>query len=214
MRKLCFILPLLLLACQSEASAPDSGTDDAVAPGQPTAPAASPTPTTAPTPVAEPEPAARGAALALDGEGLRLIDPASGRSSLLAFGTPRAQAEAAIGKALGEVTDRSGNDECGGGPMEFTSYGPFVLNFRDGSLVGWWARSTATSDRFATMDGVGVGITRRKLEAARSITMYPESTLGVEFGIDGEGAIYGLLSGEEPGAKVISLWAGDDCSFR
>ena len=52
-------------------------------------------------------------AVSLDGEGLRFIDTNSGKTSLLAFGVPRAQAETALANVAGQQDDRSTNAECG-----------------------------------------------------------------------------------------------------
>src|SRR3990167_451911 len=76
-------------------------------------------------------PAAATTAVSLDGEGLRFIDKTSGKASLLAFGVPRAQAETALANVAGTEDDRSTNDECGAGPMQFTRYDAMTLNFQD-----------------------------------------------------------------------------------
>ena len=83
-------------------------------------------------------PSAATTAVSLDGEGLRFIDKRSGKASLLAFGVPRAQAEAALANVAGQQDDRSTNDECGAGPMQFTRYDAMTLNFQDDKFVGWF----------------------------------------------------------------------------
>src|SRR3546814_7990697 len=76
-------------------------------------------------------------AVSLDGEGLRFVDKASGKASLLAFGAPRARAETALANVAGQADDPSTNAECGAGSMEFTRYDSMTLNFQDGKFACW-----------------------------------------------------------------------------
>lgn len=192
MRRAAFILSVLLAACQREESVPEA--DEGVTVSQ--------------SPVVN---------FALDAEGLRLVDPQSGSTRLLPFGTAREEAEAAFGSATSEEAERTQNAECGAGPMEFTSYGPFQLNFQDGELVGWSAGAGATAGSYATMDGIGIGSLRAEVEDRRSVTMLEDSTLGEEFLLAPsreEAGIAGTFSAPGPNGQVEALWAGVACNFR
>lgn len=191
---------LVLAGCKPAADKP---ADDAM----PTAPA---------MPEARADgPAAATTAVSLDGEGLRFVDKASGKASLLAFGIPRAQAEEALGRVAGQADDRSSNAECGAGTMDFTRFDAMTLNFQDGRFVGWFLGNEPGAQFYATLSGLGIGTTRAGVSALVAITAVPDSTLGEEFSIGtGEKAIGGIFT--EPGnaAKVDALFAGMNCFFR
>ncbi len=75
--------------------------------------AVAPTPSASPvTPT--PTATASSIVVAIDGEGLRLIDPDSGRTRPIAFGTPRRQTLSALA-ARGQP-ETGANTECGAGP--------------------------------------------------------------------------------------------------
>jgi hypothetical protein len=202
MRRSILVAPLLLVACGTgeQEGAADQAVDLRVAEADPTAGA--------------PEEAV---ALALDAEGLRFVDQQSGRARLLAVGSARDQAEEAMARARPEVPDRSHNSECGAGPMDFTSYGPFRLHFQDDRLVGWSAGPGPSAEAYATMDGIAVGSPRHEVEARRTLSMVEGSTLGEEFVIapgSGEAGIAGIFGGPGEEARVEALWAGATCNFR
>lgn len=150
--------------------------------------------------------------IALDGEGLRFVSQ-TGNTRLIAFGTPRALIEKAAAAALGSEGKRSALEECGAGPMQFTTYTGLKLNFQDDKFLGWTAEDDA---KLTTMDGIGPGTKRSKLEAARAVTMTPDSTLGAEFslGVPEQGSIGGFFGGSDKPARVASLYAGLTCFFR
>ena len=192
MRKAAFVLPVLLAACGSETPAADADATAAAA-------------------------RAPDVGFALDAEGLRFVDPQSGSTRLLPFGSARADAEAAFARSTAEEPERTRNGECGAGPMDFTSYGPFQLNFQDGQLVGWSAGIGAAADSYATMDGLGIGSTRAEVEERRTVTMLEGSTLGEEFVLAPrreDPGIAGIFSAAGPEGRVEALWAGVTCNFR
>src|SRR3546814_13807823 len=105
MRKFITLAMIVLLAaCKPAAEKPKPG-DDSIPPAVPAAKNDGPNAATT--------------AVSLDGEGLRFVDKASGKASLLAFGAPRARAETALANVAGPADDRSTNEECGAGPKEF-----------------------------------------------------------------------------------------------
>jgi hypothetical protein len=203
MRRLTTIAVLAMLAACKPAADTPAADDNAV----PTAPE---------MPEAKADgPAAATTAISLDGEGLRFIEKASGKASLLAFGSPRAQAEAALARVAGEADDRSTNDECGAGPMDFTRYDAMTLNFQGDKFVGWFLGNEPGADQYSTMSGIGIGTTRAKAAESVSIVDIEDSTLGEEFSIGGgEQAIGGMFAAPGASATIDALFAGANCFFR
>ena len=162
-------------------------------------PSASPEPK-----VSEPETAPR---VILTAKGLR-----SGSEALL-FNAGRSEVETALTSVLGKPNDRSNNDECGAGRMEFTDFdGGLTVNFQEGRLVGWNWRSAQDGDapakaEISTDTAAQLGNPRASVEVASGFDVFEESTLGDEFSI---GDLYGFF--EE--GKVSMLYAGSQCFFR
>lgn len=194
------VLTGLLAACKP-------ATDKAPADAEPAAP---------PVPAAKADgPAAATTAVSLDGAGLRFVDKASGRASLVAFGVPRADAEEALARVMGKESDRSSDAECGAGPMEFTRYDAMTLNFQDGKFAGWFLGNEPGADQYSTMSGIAVGTSRAKAAASATIVMAEDSTLGEEFSIGtGENAVGGMFAAPGDDAKIDALFAGANCFFR
>ncbi|KTE41909.1 hypothetical protein ATE62_05710 [Sphingopyxis sp. HIX] len=160
-------------------------------------------------------PAAATTAIGLDGEGLRFVDKATGKTSLLAFGVPRAQAEEALARVMGKESDRSSNAECGAGPMDFTRYDAMTLNFQDGKFAGWFLGNEPGADQYSTMSGIAVGTPRAKAAGSATIVMAEDSTLGEEFSIgEGEDSVGGMFAAPGDDAKIDALFAGVNCFFR
>ena len=185
-------LPMLaLVACgdagQEPASAPEA---PSVTPGAEAPPAASPTPAVA-------------RIVALDPEGLRLVDRQSGATAALAFGQPAEPVVAGVSAAQGKAPSQRGtNGECGAGPLDFAAWDDgLTLWFQNGTFVGW-----ATNRRGPTlMSGVGVGSSRADLEGAHAIEVR-QGSLGTEFSA---GDLHGVLAND----RVANLWAGVSCNF-
>jgi hypothetical protein len=154
-------------------------------------------------------------AISLDGEGLRFVDKASGKASLLAFGVPRAQAETALANVAGREDDRSVNEECGAGVMEFTRYDAMTLNFQDGKFAGWFLGNEPGAGSYSTMSGIGIGTTRAKAAESVAVIDVEDSTLGEEFTIGtGDKVIGGMFAAPGDAAKIDALFAGANCFFR
>lgn len=187
---------LLLLATASLAAC----TPDAQPAPKADAPATSPaTPAT---------PAATQPALAVEAEGLRLFDSASGSARPIPFGTARAQTLAAL--AFRGTPETGTNGECGAGPLAYASW-PDGLEiwFQDDAFAGW-ALDDRAAGAIGTAAGIGPGSTRAALDSATAATV-EQSTLGTEFAA---GELFGLLDGTGQGAKVTNMWAGVSCNFR
>lgn len=191
---------VLLAACKPAA-------DKAPADADPVAP---------PVPEAKNDgPGAATTAVSLDGEGLRFVDKAGGKTSLLAFGVPRAQAEAALANVAGKEDDRSTNEECGAGPMEFTRYDAMTLNFQDGKFTGWFLGNEPGADAYSTTSGIAVGTTRARAKESVTIVDIEDSTLGEEFSIGtGDKLIGGMFAAPGDAAPIDALFAGVNCFFR
>lgn len=169
-----------------------------------------------PVPVAKVDgPAAATTAVSLDGEGLRFVDKTTGKASLLSFGVPRAQAEAALANVAGQADDRSTNDECGAGPLQFTRYDAMTLNFQDGKFVGWFLGNEPGAAAYSTASGIAIGTTRAKAGDSASISDVENSTLGEEFSIGtGEKVVGGMFAAPGDAATIDALFAGVNCFFR
>ncbi|KQN24844.1 hypothetical protein ASE86_00675 [Sphingomonas sp. Leaf33] len=169
----------------------------------PPPPPATPTPTPTAT-----QPAATQPVVAVDEEGLRLVDRLSGRTRPIPFGTSRSDTLAALARR--GSPDVGTNAECGAGPLGFARYRDgLMLQFQDDRFAGWSVDRTARGT-VTTMAGIGPGSTRAALKSAYAITL-PDSTLGTEFAA---GAMGGLLDGPGPQARITDLWAGVTCLFR
>lgn len=151
--------------------------------------------------------------LTLVHDGLMLVPGQGDPPRSFAFGTPRAAVEDLAGRLVGAVTNRSRNDECGAGPIDFTEYGSLTLNFQDDRFVGWFA---GEGTRVPTADGVVPGVTRAHLESTLTVAMILDTTLEGEFEYAGRGgaAIGGFLDGDGQDARVTALYAGTNCFFR
>ena len=201
MRKITTLIMIgLLAACKPAA-------DKAPTEAEPAAP---------PVPEAKADgPAAATTAISLDGEGLRFIDKTSGKASLLAFGVPRAQAEEALGRVAGTLDDRSTNEECGAGPMEFTRFDAMTLNFQDGKFAGWFLGNEPGADQYSTPSGIAIGTTRVKAAESVTLVMAEDSTLGEEFSLGaGDNVVGGMFAAPGDAAKIDALFAGMNCFFR
>lgn len=154
------------------------------------------------------------AALALMADGLSLLPVGVFQPQVIGFGSPRATVEKAAASAFpGVMPQRSRNDECGAGAMDFTAYETLTLNFQNGLLVGWFAKAPAN---IATIDGIRPGITRAELESERQLEMVTGSTLDGEFRyfLPNQTEIGGFLDGAGGGAVVTALHSGTNCFFR
>lgn len=131
----------------------------------------------------------------------------SAGGTMIAFAADRADAEAALGKVLGEPVAREENGECGAGPMQFTRFPDgLTANFQQDRLVGWF--HDEASARVALENGITVGTPDDRITASPEFLAIEGSTLGEEFAL-GE-SVGGFLAG----GKVASLYAGVNCFFR
>lgn len=157
---------------------------------------------------APPAPVQADGGLAIEGEGLRIFDE-TGAARALPFGTPQATVIAAVSAATGGMApEQSTNEECGAGPTQFAGYTDGIqLLFQDEKFAGWFLDTPGLT----TADGIGVGSTRAALDAARTVSLTQDSTLGIEFSA---GDLGGFLTADGAAGAVASLHAGLTCFFR
>lgn len=151
------------------------------------------------------------ARFALSGDGVMLVDAVSGSTRAIPFGTDEAVAIQAVAAAFGEPEERTANDECGIGRLEFVIFDGegLLLAIHDGKFAGWAVRPPEGA-ALRTMSGIGVGSTRAELEGVYTATIAP-STLGIEFMA---GGLQGVLENNERRAKIVAFWAGASCVAR
>lgn len=155
--------------------------------------------------------AAASTTLALDSKGLQAVEAKSGKTDLLAFGSPADQAVEGLSAIFGaRPTEDSVNQDCGAGDTRIVQWANgFRILAQDAKFVGWEAEQPGQS--FA--NGIKVGSTRGEVDKA----FQPEvatGSLGTGFTImSGETPFGGDLSGAGPQARVTSLFAGTTCHF-
>ena len=133
-----------------------------------------------------------------------------GTSRHIAFGMEKAAATQMVAASLGSPIEQSTNEECGAGPLDYAAFREGLsLYFQDGKFAGW-DLDGRENGKFATADGVGIGSTRKQIEASGPVKV-EESTIGHEFT---RGEMSGLLSSAAADGKVTNLWAGVTCIAR
>ncbi len=212
-RWLCVLSVALLAGCgASDPPARAEAPAEAVPPPAAADPVPATNPDTAGAP--PPGPAVR---VALDGEGLRLVETPSGRTRLLAFGTPAQVAQDALTRAWGAAAEPAELPDCGAEPPTQLAWpnGMRVL-LVNGAFTGWSASRPASGAEplpgaaVQSMAGLGVGVERTEVEGAYALQVR-QTTLGTEFEA---GGIFGVFEDATPDAEVVSLWAGRACLYR
>ncbi len=145
--------------------------------------------------------------LALDGEGLRIFNVASGAARPIPFGTAKTETMRIIETVLAAApTEQGENLDCRA--TRATWADGLTAWFTDDRFVGWSLGDD--SPTLTTAAGLTVGSTRVALESAYAADIAP-STLGTEFTA---GGLAGLLDGDGADARVTNLWAGNACIAR
>ncbi|MGF1512103.1 MAG: SH3 domain-containing protein [Elainellaceae cyanobacterium] len=150
--------------------------------------------------------------LALDFEGLRLVNPATGSTRAVSFGQPESDVISILTNLRGEPSDRGLNRECGAGPLTFVNWadGLSILS-SEGEFAGWFVDGrNEGAEQLTTISGIGTGSTRAELDQVLTADV-EETTLGLEFFVGGLG---GFLTGSEPDAEITALYGGTTCFFR
>jgi hypothetical protein len=152
---------------------------------------------------------APGVAVNLAPDELTLVLP-NGASRHVTFGIARADAVRMLAAALGSPIEEANSQDCGAGPLAHATFRDGLsLYFQDGKFAGW-DLDGRESPRFTTGNGIGIGTSRKALEAAGTVDV-GETTIGNEFMM---GELSGLLSSPAPDGKVTNLWAGVTCIAR
>lgn len=147
------------------------------------------------------------AALALEGEGLRIFLVPAGTARPLPFGTARADTLARL-EAVTDGPPVLGDDpECDATHARWPD--GLRVWFVDDVFAGWMV-DAADAD-VSTVTGLQVGSTRASLaDSGVEVTVGP-SSLGTEFLA---GGVSGLLASGADDARVTRLWAGQACIIR
>lgn len=196
--------------CQREAA---TSADDATPPAPPqalpfAARAAAPTPPVQAQAQALP-------LLALSEDGLDLVDAATGATRHLSFAMPFEEVLAILGRQRSDPPQRGVNEDCGAGALDIATWGDGLSvlgqddRFAGWSLDGTRAGAPARAD-LTTMAGIGLGSSRKALEALGTIAV-SQTSLGTEFAA---GGLHGVLASAAPDATIVHLWAGTSCIFR
>lgn len=137
---------------------------------------------------------------------------ANGSARHVTFGMDKAMATGMVAAALGNPIEQATNQECGAGALDYANFRQGLsLYFQDGKFAGW-DLDGRENGKFATADGIGIGMTRKALEAAAGAPVsVEESSIGQEFMT---GDMSGLLSSAAADGKVTNLWAGVTCIAR
>jgi hypothetical protein len=190
--------PILLLALLACCTDPPGDDEPAAAP----APAAMPARASTPAPAT----ASDSAAIALEGDGLRIFIIPSGSARPIPFGTPAADVIALLTKILGSPPREEGDSpECGG---RFATWSAGLTTwFTRGAFAGW---HVSDGSRLTTASGIGLGSTRADVESAYAVEVR-RTSLGVEFTA---GKLAGILESSQTDAHVLHLWAGVTCVAR
>lgn len=143
--------------------------------------------------------------LAVDGEGLRLVEARSGSTRPLAFGLSSGAVLGPLEKLRGPA-GKGINSDCG---SDYANWADGLsLSFRRGKFVGW-SVDGRSEGAIATMTGLGTGSTRASLGAYDYKVV--RTSLGSEFTA---GDVHGLLSSGAGDATVTYIWAGEVCIAR
>lgn len=152
---------------------------------------------------------AAGPALNLAPDELTLVLP-DGAARHANFGMDKDMVTTMVSSALGSPIEQARNEDCGAGALDYAAFREGLsLYFQDGKFAGW-DLDGRENGKFATADGIGIGSTRKALEASGPVTV-EESTIGQEFML---GEMSGLLSSAAADGKVTNLWAGVTCIAR
>jgi len=160
--------------------------------------------------VANPSEEAAGVGLNLAPDELTLVLP-NGSARHVVFGMAKADAVKMISAALGSPIEEAVNQDCGAGALAYAAFrNGLSLYFEDGKFAGW-DLDGRENGKFTTGNGIGIGTTRKELEASGSAVDVGETSIGNEFMM---GGMSGLLSTAAPDGKVTNLWAGTTCIAR
>lgn len=147
--------------------------------------------------------------LALDANGVTIVEPDGAATALLAFGDQQDAVIAGMEAVLGSADEMGeGTGECPNGQAAVATWdGTIMVDFdADGRFLSWLL--LPESD-LTTTENVGVGSPVSDL--GDDVSFLEDSTLGDEFNVGGYG---GLATGTGDDATIDRLWAGEVCSFR
>ncbi|QFT78140.1 aspartate-semialdehyde dehydrogenase [Erythrobacter sp. THAF29] len=140
-------------------------------------------------------------------EVLLTADGLTAGSEAFYFAAGQNEVEAAVARALGKASDSGTNEECGAGPIDYSTFpGGLTVNFKNGSLVGWFWGDEAANIELA--GDIAIGAPRAEIEAEEGFAMIDGSTLGEEFSLGDK--IGGFFEND----RLSMLYSGTQCFFR
>jgi len=147
----------------------------------------------------------------IESEGLSISQPGLHPSRYIDFGLPRDVVVRAVSIMRGRATGSGRTARCAHGPMDFTAFGPLILNFRHGRFVGWILNPGSRPVIEADL-GLTTGIPREWVGYGDDdVRIISRSRRRVQFEVGGIG---GFLAGNRPHARVTRLYAGATCFAR
>ncbi|MDX2240980.1 MAG: hypothetical protein NW224_09875 [Leptolyngbyaceae cyanobacterium bins.302] len=154
----------------------------------------------------------RAAVLALDSDGLRLVNASTGSTRALSFGMKQAEVVSILTNLRGKPQEQGTNQECGAGPLGYANWNDGLsLKFNKGVFAGWSVDGrNKGANKLTTISGIGTGSTRSQLQKVYAVKIQ-QTSLGTEFSNNGLG---GILSGNKPSDRITTLWSGTTCLFR
>lgn len=147
----------------------------------------------------------------IESEGLSISQPGLHPARFIDFGLPRDVVVRAVAIIRGRATRSGRTVRCRGGPMDFTAFGPLILNFRHGRFVGWILNPGSRPIIEADL-GLSTGIPREWVGYGDDdLRIIGRSQGRVQFEVGGIG---GFLGSNRPHARVTRLYAGATCFAR
>ncbi len=148
--------------------------------------------------------------VSLSGDGLMLVSSPAGSTRQLEFNMPAQQAIDALAAVLGAPGERSTNQDCGMGPLDFVPFGDeLMITIQNDRFLGWTVQRNGAAT-MRTMSNIGLGSTRAELQDVYNADI-ARTTLGIEFMA---GGLQGILASDAPTAPITDLWAGASCVAR
>jgi hypothetical protein len=138
-----------------------------------------------------PAPPARSRLLYLARGGLELVDPATGASRIVPFGTPEAEARALIEAVTGPPAARTADPHCSVQPSVRLDYrGGLALAFDGGRFAAWEQGAGAG---YRMRDGLAIGASREAMRALGPMSVRRAGVTEIAMEAFTAGAIEGVL---------------------
>lgn len=157
-------------------------------------------------------------ALGITSNAIQIITKSNGSTSEISFDSPQEHAIEVVTKVLGAKPAIGINGECGAGPLKMATWeNGLTLLFQEKKgewfFVGWSANQAKNDQKkLTTMAGIGVGSTKKEMEAVYVIKV-DKSSLGYEFSTKSND-LFGIFDAAGDEGKITNMWSGVSCNFR